>query len=324
MTVKPLMTVALLIMSISTTNLAQEKTDKPVESQHSHASEISGSKNERGTTILMIGSGKVSIDYGRPALNKRSAASILNAIRPGGYWIMGTGKATRLDTDFSLNAGNTVINGGRYLLRAKKISDNQWTLTINEVKNKQILELVELPLKFESNNTFEDILTINLDRDNNNAKIVVKWGELSASTVFRVAEMSDKVYEHQPPKSSTKTVTTTDPDDGIRRITPSELKEMFGRGDITVVDVRNEKQWQQNHIKGAKSIPVMDVVIRANELDPNKLIVSYCSCVAERSAIYFAEQLKAMGFKNVAVLLGGYDRAVQERVQTENANQGDR
>jgi predicted sulfurtransferase len=65
--------------------------------------------------------------------------------------------------------------------------------------------------------------------------------------------------------------------DGVRRITPVELRDMLARNEAVVIDVRNDEAYNTAHIKGAKLIPETDVAKRSDELPKNKLIVTYCS-----------------------------------------------
>ena len=67
------------------------------------------------------------------------------------------------------------------------------------------------------------------------------------------------------------------PGDGVRRITPSELREALNKGQAVVVDVRSEEAYRAGHIKGARLIPVYEIGSRANELPRNKMIATYCS-----------------------------------------------
>jgi hypothetical protein len=65
--------------------------------------------------------------------------------------------------------------------------------------------------------------------------------------------------------------------DGVRRITPVELRDLLARNEAVVIDVRNDDAFNTAHIKGAKLIPETDVAKRSDELPKNKLIVTYCS-----------------------------------------------
>ena len=65
--------------------------------------------------------------------------------------------------------------------------------------------------------------------------------------------------------------------DGVRRITTNELRDLLARGEAVVIDVRNEGSYNAGHIRGAKLIPVNEVLPRISEFPRNKLIVTYCS-----------------------------------------------
>jgi len=65
--------------------------------------------------------------------------------------------------------------------------------------------------------------------------------------------------------------------DGIRRVTTVELRDLLARHEAVVVDVRNEASYAAGHIRGAKLIPVSDILKHVNELPKDKLIVTYCS-----------------------------------------------
>lgn len=74
-----------------------------------------------------------------------------------------------------------------------------------------------------------------------------------------------------PPK------TGTTPTDGIRRITVAELRDLLDKNQAITVDVRDEASFKKGHIRGAKLIPVADVLNHTSELPKDKLIVTYCS-----------------------------------------------
>ena len=67
------------------------------------------------------------------------------------------------------------------------------------------------------------------------------------------------------------------PADGVRRITVAELKDMLAKDQAIVIDVRNEASYNAGHIKGARLIPVGEILNHIDELPKDKLIVAYCS-----------------------------------------------
>jgi hypothetical protein len=65
--------------------------------------------------------------------------------------------------------------------------------------------------------------------------------------------------------------------DGVRRITPAELRQAILKNQAVIVDVRNESSYDEGHIKGARLIPINDIGTRASELPRDKIIVTYCA-----------------------------------------------
>lgn len=70
---------------------------------------------------------------------------------------------------------------------------------------------------------------------------------------------------------------TNPPGDGVRRITPAELRDLLANGQAVVVDVRNAGSYNLGHIKGAKLIPTGEFLGRVGELPRDKMVVTYCS-----------------------------------------------
>ncbi len=96
------------------------------------------------------------------------------------------------------------------------------------------------------------------------------------------------------------------PSDGIRRVTVPELQDLLAKNQAVVIDVRNQASFNVGHIRGAKLIPEAEVANRVDELPKNKLVVTYCSCSKEQTAIRAVADLKAKGFDSAAALLGGF------------------
>jgi 3-mercaptopyruvate sulfurtransferase SseA len=67
------------------------------------------------------------------------------------------------------------------------------------------------------------------------------------------------------------------PEDGVRRITVPELKDLVAKNQAAIIDVRNLDAYNAGHIRGAKLMPVGEILNHVNELPKDKLIVTYCS-----------------------------------------------
>jgi hypothetical protein len=67
------------------------------------------------------------------------------------------------------------------------------------------------------------------------------------------------------------------PSEEARRITVAELKQKLDAGEAVVYDTRPKTAYDQEHIKGALSMPSGEVADRAVELPKDKLVVFYCT-----------------------------------------------
>jgi rhodanese-related sulfurtransferase len=67
--------------------------------------------------------------------------------------------------------------------------------------------------------------------------------------------------------------------DGRDDLEPVSLKELQRRlreGDITLIDVRPEAEYQAGHIPGALSVPVAELKRRLREIPKRREVVAYC------------------------------------------------
>ena len=90
----------------------------------------------------------------------------------------------------------------------------------------------------------------------------------------------------------------------VPEITPGELAERVGRGDVlTLLDVREPHEWEITRIPGARLVPLSRLAEEIPRLDPAREIVVYCrSGVRSQTA---GHQLRAAGFSRVLSLAGG-------------------
>jgi 3-mercaptopyruvate sulfurtransferase SseA len=65
--------------------------------------------------------------------------------------------------------------------------------------------------------------------------------------------------------------------DGVRRVTPAELKAMLDDGSAVLYDTRARSAYDAEHIRGALSMPYDEVAGRAGELPKDKTLVFYCT-----------------------------------------------
>jgi hydroxyacylglutathione hydrolase len=89
----------------------------------------------------------------------------------------------------------------------------------------------------------------------------------------------------------------------IPQITAADLRESLARGAVTLVDVRNDNEWAEGHIAGARHISLGYLGDRIDDIPQTKPIVVQCAA-GMRSSIG-ASLLQARGVERVINLIGG-------------------
>ena len=101
----------------------------------------------------------------------------------------------------------------------------------------------------------------------------------------------------------------------IQSISPSEVKNLIEKKEITLIDVRDIRElWKEGTIENSKHIPrgMLEFWLdpessyyKANKIQDIKKMVLFCA-LGWRSALA-TKSLLEMGFKNVAHVDGGFD-----------------
>lgn len=60
------------------------------------------------------------------------------------------------------------------------------------------------------------------------------------------------------------------------RVTRTELLRRVKAGDVIVIDVRPQEEYEAGHIPGARSVPLEHLELHLSELDPAVEVVAYC------------------------------------------------
>lgn len=95
-------------------------------------------------------------------------------------------------------------------------------------------------------------------------------------------------------------------------ISPQELSILLQTSDdVQLVDVRTIEKHNNFNI-GGKHIPLEDLQERLGELNPNKLVVTYCT-MGGRSMVAL-KYLLSVGFTNVRSLDGGVTKWREENL----------
>ena len=92
----------------------------------------------------------------------------------------------------------------------------------------------------------------------------------------------------------------------MREITPAELKARLDGGDRPLLlDVRQDWETRLCRLPDAVHIPIEEIELRTEELNPADEIVVYCHQGVRSAAV--AEYLRQLGFRDVKNLAGGLD-----------------
>jgi rhodanese-related sulfurtransferase len=93
------------------------------------------------------------------------------------------------------------------------------------------------------------------------------------------------------------------PDD----ITPEQLKTRLAqRQPLVLLDVRDEWETRLCRLENSTHIPIEEIELRTEELDPNDEIVVYCHHGIRSAAV--ANYLRGLGFAKAVNLAGGLDQ----------------
>ena len=89
-------------------------------------------------------------------------------------------------------------------------------------------------------------------------------------------------------------------------LTPVELRQRLEQHEpLVLLDVRQDWETRLCRLDNALHIPIEEIELRSDELDPAAELVVYCHQGVRSAAV--AEYLRGLGFANVRNLAGGLD-----------------
>jgi rhodanese-related sulfurtransferase len=97
----------------------------------------------------------------------------------------------------------------------------------------------------------------------------------------------------------------------LPQITVEDAHKQFGDPNTVFVDTRVKAAFDQNHLKGAISVPEAEITARAAELPKDKDLILYCTCPHAEEAARSTQVLMGLGFTRVKVLDGGMQKWYQ-------------
>ena len=96
----------------------------------------------------------------------------------------------------------------------------------------------------------------------------------------------------------------------IPTLTAEETKEKLDQGEVIILDARKAEEYEQNHIKGAWSLPVTHFSLyypkMKDALPKDADIIIYCAGEECGASLHLAEELTRLRYKNIKVFLGGW------------------
>jgi rhodanese-related sulfurtransferase len=106
-------------------------------------------------------------------------------------------------------------------------------------------------------------------------------------------------------------------EDWIDTIPADRLKRLLDSGvNLFLVDLRPAKEFQQNRLPGAHSIPSTELASRLSDIPKNVRVVLYCACQKHESSDK-AVLLKSQGYRNISIMREDYTEWVKRGYPVE-------
>lgn len=91
----------------------------------------------------------------------------------------------------------------------------------------------------------------------------------------------------------------------VPSVSPNQAAELFANKQAVIVDVREQDEWNEQHIEGAIFIPLAELENRMGELEQYKDSPIIMQCRTGRRSNIASKSLIEAGFSNVQNLEGG-------------------
>jgi molybdopterin/thiamine biosynthesis adenylyltransferase/rhodanese-related sulfurtransferase len=91
----------------------------------------------------------------------------------------------------------------------------------------------------------------------------------------------------------------------IREVSPQEV-DAFPAGSATIVDVREDSEWEQGHLPGASHVSKSYIEQQIEAVAPNRDEPVILYCAGGIRSLFAAQTLAEMGYTNVASMSGGF------------------
>jgi hypothetical protein len=142
----------------------------------------------RGKAELTAGSGKITIDYGRPSLKGRD---MLSQLKEGSFWRMGSNQATVFTTPVDLTFGASKVAKGSYSLWLKKEGD-KFVLVFNSqtgqwgTQHDPSKDVYSVAMKSETLSSPVEMFTLELKEAPKGGEFIMNWGNTKLTAGFEL------------------------------------------------------------------------------------------------------------------------------------------
>lgn len=92
----------------------------------------------------------------------------------------------------------------------------------------------------------------------------------------------------------------------IAEISPEEAAAKAKKGEGAIVDVREQGEWNKEHIPDATHLSRGTIELEVEERFPDLDATIICHCGGGGRSALVAESLQKMGYKNVRSMAGGF------------------
>ncbi|MGC9215190.1 rhodanese-like domain-containing protein [Acidithiobacillus sp.] len=92
---------------------------------------------------------------------------------------------------------------------------------------------------------------------------------------------------------------------GIHEVDPATAVQLINHEDAVIIDVREQKEWSQGHLPGARHIPLGDLPKYMQDLEKHRGHHVICQCASGMRSSRAAASLKKAGFDKIYSLRGG-------------------
>ncbi len=102
--------------------------------------------------------------------------------------------------------------------------------------------------------------------------------------------------------------------DSLKQVSVEEAEALLNKGNIKVLDVRKQGEFEAEHIEGAQNMPLDYINENFREINPDHEY--YVHCAGGYRSVIFQSILKARGYHRLIDMAGGFKALVEKNIKT--------